>query len=50
MDYFSVDGVKDWQTIWLVFAAYALVLAVIFALFFKYKHEPERLAQKSPAH
>ena len=50
VDYFSVDGVKDWQTIWLVFAAYALVLAVIFALFFKYKHEPERLAQKSPAH
>jgi NHS family xanthosine MFS transporter len=42
VDYFSVDGVKDWQTIWLVFAAYALVLAVIFALFFKYKHEPER--------
>ena len=50
VDYFSVDGVKDWQTIWLVFAAYALVLAVIFALFFKYKHEPERLAQKSLAH
>jgi NHS family xanthosine MFS transporter len=24
VDYFSVDGVKDWQTIWLVFAAYAL--------------------------
>lgn len=23
VDYFSVDGVKDWQTIWLVFAAYA---------------------------
>ncbi|MBJ8833491.1 nucleoside permease [Citrobacter freundii] len=50
VDYFSVDGVKDWQTIWLVFAAYALALAVIFALFFKYQHEPERLAQKSPAH
>lgn len=29
VDYFSVDGVKDWQTIWLVFAAYALALAVI---------------------
>ncbi len=26
VDYFSVDGVKDWQTIWLVFAGYALFL------------------------
>ena len=50
VDYFTVDGVKDWQTIWLVFAAYALALAVIFALFFRYKHEPEKMAQKSLAH
>ncbi|MEE7534331.1 nucleoside permease [Klebsiella huaxiensis] len=50
VDYFSVDGVKDWQTIWLLFAAYSLVLAVIFALFFRYKHEPEKLAQRSLAH
>ena len=42
VDYFTVDGVKDWQTIWLVFAAYALALAVIFALFFRYKHEPDK--------
>ncbi|EPJ9670738.1 TPA: nucleoside permease [Citrobacter freundii] len=49
VDYFSVDGVKDWQTIWLVFAAYALALAVIFALFFKYKYEPEKLTQPSLA-
>lgn len=50
VDYFSVDGVKDWQTIWLVFAAYAFALAVIFALCFKYKHEPERQVHKSLAH
>ncbi|MBA7935034.1 nucleoside permease [Klebsiella sp. RHBSTW-00215] len=50
VDYFSVDGVKDWQTIWLLFAAYSLVLAVIFALFFRYKHEPEKLVQRSLAH
>ena len=49
VDYFSVEGVKDWQTIWLVFAAYALALAVIFALFFKNKHEPEKLTQHSLA-
>ncbi|HCB1498122.1 nucleoside transporter [Klebsiella oxytoca] len=50
VDYFSVDGVKDWQTIWLLFAAYSLVLAVIFALFFRYKHEPEKLVRRSLAH
>ncbi len=50
VDYFSIDGVKDWQTIWLVFAAYALALAVIFALFFKYQHHPEKLSTKSLAH
>ncbi|KLV66204.1 nucleoside permease [Citrobacter murliniae] len=50
VDYFSVDGIKDWQTIWLVFAAYSLLLAVIFALFFRYKHQPEKPVQKSLAH
>ncbi|BBR59862.1 MULTISPECIES: nucleoside permease [Enterobacteriaceae] len=50
VDYFSVDGVKDWQTIWLVFAAYALALAVIFAIFFRYKHEPEKISSASVAH
>lgn len=42
VDYFSVDGVKDWQTIWLVFAGYALFLAVIFFFGFKYNHDPEK--------
>lgn len=42
VDYFSVDGVKDWQTIWLVFAGYALALAVIFYFAFNYKHQPDK--------
>ncbi len=33
----QVDG---WRNAWFVFAAYALVVAVVFALVFKYKHEP----------
>ncbi|MEN0614177.1 nucleoside permease [Klebsiella indica] len=49
VDYFSVDGVKDWQTIWLVFAAYALAVAVLFALFFRERHEPEALTKKEMA-
>ena len=34
---------QGWQTCWYIFAAYALVVAVAFAIFFKYKHEPEKL-------
>ncbi len=29
---------RDWQSIWFVFAAYALVLGIVFPLIFKYKH------------
>lgn len=36
-----VTHVKDWSGIWLVFAAYSLVVAVLFAVFFKYKHDPK---------
>ena len=32
------DGSKDWHGIWLTFAAYALVIAVIFPFVFRYKH------------
>jgi len=34
---------KDWHTIWLSFAAYALVIAVAFAFMFKHKHNPEEV-------
>jgi len=30
---------RDWPTIWFIFAGYAMVIAVLFALFFKYKHK-----------
>lgn len=29
----------DWTTVWYIFAAYALLVAILFAVFFKYKHE-----------
>lgn len=32
---------KDWHNIWLAFAAYALVIAIAFALMFKHKHDPK---------
>lgn len=40
VDYFTVDGVEDWTSIWYTFAAYALLLAIIFPFVFKYKHTP----------
>ncbi|HQA74172.1 nucleoside permease [Flavobacterium sp.] len=40
-EFFTHDGVRDWQNIWLSFAAYALVIAVLFAIFFKHKHDPK---------
>lgn len=33
-----VTHVKDWPGIWMAFAAYSLVVTVLFAIFFKYKH------------
>ncbi len=35
----SCSGVKDWPSIWFSFAAYALVLAILFPLIFRYKHD-----------
>ena len=40
VDYFTRNGIKDWQSIWFTFAAYALVLGLVFPFVFKYKHDP----------
>ena len=42
VDYFTTSGVRDWQSIWLSFAGYALILGIIFPLAFKYDHHPEK--------
>lgn len=36
-----VTLVKDWPGIWMAFAGYALVVAILFAFIFKYKHDPK---------
>lgn len=38
VDMCTHDGVKDWQTIWIIFASYALVLGVVFYFTFNYRH------------
>ena len=35
--------VAGWSSAWFVFAGYALVVAVLFALIFRYKHTPEEI-------
>lgn len=48
VDYFTVDGVKDWQNIWFSFAGYALILGIVFPIVFRYKHDrsaPETVKQ-----
>lgn len=37
----GAEVIAGWETSWYVFAAYALVVAVLFAVFFRYKHIPQ---------
>ena len=41
VDSFTTNGVKDWQSVWLTFAAYASLLGILFSLMFDYRHSPE---------
>jgi len=42
--YYVLDGGKfDWKGIWIAFAAYSLVVAILFAILFKHKHDPKAL-------
>lgn len=37
VNHFTVDGVTEWQSCWYIFAAYALVVGIAFALMFRPK-------------
>ena len=37
--------VGNWEAVWTIFASYALIVAVLFAIFFKYKPHPEKIAR-----
>jgi NHS family xanthosine MFS transporter len=45
--YFTHDGSRDWHSIWLSFAGYALVIAILFAVMFKHKHDPKAVENVS---
>jgi NHS family nucleoside permease-like MFS transporter len=38
VEQFTIEGITDWRSVWLIFAAYSLVLAFAFIALFKYKH------------
>ncbi len=42
-NYFTVNGTKDWYSIWISFSIYALIITIAFAFLFKHKHNPKEL-------
>lgn len=50
IDYYTVDGIKNWQHIWFAFAGYALVLGLVFPLVFRYKHDRAAMEMESLKH
>lgn len=42
----SLELSSGWSMAWYIFAAYALVVALLFAILFKYRHSPERITLK----
>jgi NHS family xanthosine MFS transporter len=43
IQYYTLNGIRDWHTIWFIFAAYSLVVGITFMLLFKYKYHPEAM-------
>ncbi len=43
IDGYTTNKVKDWHSIWMIFAVYALIVAVLFVVMFKHKHNPTEL-------
>lgn len=49
--FFILDsGEKDWHGIWFVFALYALVVAVLFAVLFRHKHDRKAMESQNIGH
>jgi len=46
--YLLPNGDKDWHGIWLAFAVYAFIIAILFMVFFKHKHHPGAIRNTHP--
>ena len=42
------DNSKDWHGIWISFALYSLIVAVLFLILFKHKHDPRAIQSVHP--
>lgn len=40
IQHFTRNEVTDWRTVWFIFAFYALLIGVLFAVVFRYRHNP----------
>ena len=49
VDHYTVGGVRDWHSIWLSFAGYALALGIVFPFVFRYRHDPAKM-ESAAAH
>lgn len=45
--YTRADRSIEWTNVWFLFAAYAFVVAILFAIFFKHKHNPNAVENVS---
>ncbi len=43
--YTSAGGDRNWHGIWLAFSIYVLVVAVLFGVFFRHKHDPNAIGK-----
>ena len=44
-DFLISKPIVDWKSSWFTFAAYSLVIMLLFILLFKYKHKPEEIEE-----
>lgn len=45
--FITAEGEKNWQGIWITFSLYAAVIAILFAVLFKHKHNPNEIQNVS---
>lgn len=43
VDFFTLNGSRDWFSIWIVFAIYASLICILFAIFFKHRSDIEKI-------
>ncbi len=44
----ATDGARNWHGIWITFSMYALVVAILFVVLFRHKHDPSGIQNVHP--